>query len=130
MYSIRLPRTLTARAVAAALAVAMIGFALSSVTAQAAPPAAHAAKVSTKVLKAGETIFKSKCGSCHTLANAKTKGQVGPNLDKLKPSDKLVVKQVTNGGGVMPAFGKKHLLNKTQIKNVAAYVSSVAGKKK
>jgi hypothetical protein len=29
----------------------------------------------------GKTVFVSKCGSCHTLANAKTQGTIGPNLD-------------------------------------------------
>ncbi|HEX5195353.1 MAG TPA: hypothetical protein VFW09_21355 [Solirubrobacteraceae bacterium] len=42
------------------------------------------------------------------------------------PSDVLVVKQVTNGGGGMPAFGLT--LSQPQIKSVALFVSSVAGK--
>ena len=29
----------------------------------------------------GKTLFTQKCGSCHTLADAGTKGQIGPNLD-------------------------------------------------
>lgn len=29
----------------------------------------------------GKTLFEQKCGSCHTLADAGTKGQIGPNLD-------------------------------------------------
>ena len=36
------------------------------------------------------------------------------------------MRQVTNGGAVMPAFKGK--LSKAQIEAVAAYVSSVAGK--
>jgi mono/diheme cytochrome c family protein len=120
-------RALAVIALPAAVAAGPVGFVISSSPAQAAVRS-HA-KVSASVLKQGETIFKSNCGSCHTLANAKTKGMVGPNLDQLKPSDALVTHQVTYGGGPMPAFGKKGLLSKTQIKNVAAYVSSVAGKK-
>jgi cbb3-type cytochrome c oxidase subunit III len=29
----------------------------------------------------GETLFKSQCGQCHTLAAAGTRGVIGPNLD-------------------------------------------------
>jgi outer membrane protein assembly factor BamB len=79
-------------------------------------------------LKAGMKVFSSTCASCHTLAAAGSTGTVGPNLDQLKPSDALVVKQVTNGGGGMPAFGSS--LSKSQIQSVAKYVSTVAGTKK
>ena len=75
---------------------------------------------------AGKKVFTANCGSCHTLADAATNGNVGPNLDDLKPSMATVVRQVTNGGGGMPAFGSQ--LSKTQIQSVAKYVSSVAGK--
>ncbi|MCP9484573.1 MAG: c-type cytochrome [Gaiellaceae bacterium MAG52_C11] len=29
----------------------------------------------------GEALFAQKCGTCHVLADAGTKGQIGPNLD-------------------------------------------------
>ncbi|HYM54100.1 MAG TPA: hypothetical protein VES97_01960, partial [Solirubrobacteraceae bacterium] len=32
-------------------------------------------------LIAGKQAFVAKCGSCHTLARASTKGTVGPDLD-------------------------------------------------
>ena len=79
-------------------------------------------------LKAGMKVFSSTCAACHTLAAAGSTGTVGPNLDQLKPSDAVVVHQVTNGGGGMPAFGSS--LSKTQIQSVAKYVSTVAGTKK
>lgn len=76
---------------------------------------------------AGRKLFLSQpCGSCHTLADAGTAGNIGPNLDDLKPSFEAVQQQVTNGGGVMPSF--KGQLTPQQIDDIAAYVSSVAGK--
>jgi mono/diheme cytochrome c family protein len=76
---------------------------------------------------AGKLVFASAgCGGCHTLKDAGSSGNVGPNLDQLKPSQAAVVKQVTNGGGGMPPF--KGQLSPAQINAVAAYVSSVAGK--
>ena len=75
----------------------------------------------------GEAIFKANCTSCHTLAAAGSTGTIGPNLDQLKPALAIVVRQVTNGGAVMPAFKGK--LSAAQIQAVAKYVSSVAGKK-
>ena len=73
----------------------------------------------------GKQVFTQSCGGCHTLKDAGTSGNVGPNLDDLKPDEATVQRQVTNGGGVMPAF--KGQLTDAQIKAVAQYVSSVAG---
>jgi mono/diheme cytochrome c family protein len=76
---------------------------------------------------AGKQIFASQpCGGCHTLADAGTTGTVGPNLDQKKPPFALVVERVTNGKSPMPSF--KGTLTEQQINDVAAYVSSVAGK--
>ena len=74
----------------------------------------------------GKKIFQTECASCHTLKAAGTTGTIGPNLDQLKPPFATVVHQVTNGGGVMPAFKGK--LSSAQIKAVASFVSSSAGK--
>ncbi len=76
---------------------------------------------------AGKQVFASAgCGGCHTLKDAGSTGNVGPNLDQLKPSAATVAHQVEVGGGPMPAF--KGTLSPAQIAAVAAYVSSVAGK--
>jgi len=77
-------------------------------------------------LTSGKDIFVANCGSCHTLAAAGTSGTVGPNLDDLKPAFARVQTQVINGGAVMPAFKGK--LTPAQIKAVAKYVASAAGK--
>jgi cbb3-type cytochrome c oxidase subunit III len=75
----------------------------------------------------GEAIFKGAgCAGCHTLAAAGATGTTGPNLDQLKPAFPIVVTQVTNGGAVMPPFKGK--LSPAQIRAVAKYVSSSAGK--
>jgi len=74
---------------------------------------------------AGKQLFTDNCSTCHTLKDADAKGQVGPNLDQLRPGPDLVTHQVTNGGGGMPAFANK--LSAAQIKQVADYVSKVAG---
>jgi sulfite dehydrogenase len=75
----------------------------------------------------GADVFKTAgCANCHTLAAAEANGRVGPNLDQVKPDEALVERQVTNGGGGMPSF--KGTLSAAQIKAVAEYVSSNAGK--
>ena len=75
----------------------------------------------------GKQVFTSAgCAGCHTLKDAGATGNVGPNLDQLKPSAATVSHQVQVGGGAMPSF--KATLSPAQIAAVAAYVSSVAGK--
>ena len=76
---------------------------------------------------AGKEVFlgASACGGCHTLADAGTNGQVGPNLDESQPDYELTLDRVTNGQGGMPSFSST--LSEQQIADVAAYVSSVAG---
>ena len=81
----------------------------------------------TKAAPDGKQVFASAgCGGCHTLKDAGSSGNVGPNLDQLKPSKDRVAKQVTNGGAAMPAF--KGQFSDAQIQAVAAYVAKVAGK--
>jgi outer membrane protein assembly factor BamB/cytochrome c5 len=74
----------------------------------------------------GKALFTQNCASCHTLAAAHATGSVGPNLDQLKPSAAVVQRQVTNGGGGMPAFGAR--LSPVQISAIAKYVSTHAWK--
>ena len=74
----------------------------------------------------GKALFTANCASCHTLKAAGATGTVGPNLDGLKPAEAVVERQVTNGGAVMPPFKSK--LSAAEIKAVATFVSSSAGK--
>jgi mono/diheme cytochrome c family protein len=77
---------------------------------------------------AGKAIFTgpSGCTGCHTLSDAGSTGTVGPNLDDAMPSFDLAYDRVTNGQGGMPSFATSP--TDQQRADVAAYVSSVAGK--
>jgi cytochrome c6 len=71
---------------------------------------------------------KAMCGACHVLKAAASEGDIGPNLDSLKPSEEQVKGVVTEGLGVMPAFGEEGLLTSEEIDAVSYYVVNSAGK--
>ena len=73
----------------------------------------------------GEQVFTSNCGTCHTLGAAGTSGQIGPNLDDLKPDAATVKAKVESGGGGMPSFEGR--LSDAEIDAVATYVAENAG---
>ena len=75
---------------------------------------------------AGAEIFASNgCGSCHTLSDAGSTGNVGPNLDDSSVDFAAAVTQITNGGGGMQAYSGT--LSEEEIANVAAYVVTARG---
>jgi mono/diheme cytochrome c family protein len=125
-----LKRLLALSAVGAALLVAGCGGG-ESVTSQARADVGN-----------GKTLFlqgvdgKPSCGSCHTLADAATLSQIGPNLDQAlgyacaQGFDKSTLFDVVRGqidipaqGGEMPA----DLVTGQDAVDVAAYVAGVAG---
>ena len=63
---------------------------------------------------------KAECGACHTLQAAGSKGQIGPDLDALKPQMNKIIDVVTNGIGVMQAW--EGILSYEEIEAVAYYV--------
>ena len=65
---------------------------------------------------------KAQCGMCHTLQAAGSEGQIGINLDQLKPSMLQVVSAVTNGISVMPSF--EGTLSSEEIEAVSYFVST------
>src|SRR4051812_12366974 len=87
---------------------------------------------------AGKQLFVKKCGSCHVLKRAGTKGTTGPDLDEaFQRAQKdgfgesaiqgVVKKQIeypnrsADHGGIMPAM----LVDGQDAANVAAYVAQV-----
>ena len=73
-------------------------------------------------MKLGLEVYNDKamCGTCHTLTAAGSNGDIGPNLDLLKPQLDKIIYVVTNGIGVMPAWDG--ILSKEEIEAVAYYV--------
>jgi mono/diheme cytochrome c family protein len=80
----------------------------------------------------GKRIFTERadppCAACHTLKAADSSGEIGPNLDELKPGRDRIRQAVKNGVGIMPAFADK--LSDAEIEAVSAYVADAvhAGK--
>ena len=71
----------------------------------------------------GKKIFlgDGNCATCHTLQDANSNGNIGPNLNEIRPNIARVLSAVTNGIGVMPAYDGQ--LSREEIKAVANYVS-------
>lgn len=79
-------------------------------------------------MEGGKALFNRiaipACATCHTLAHAGAQGEIGPNMDELKPDASRVEKAVRNGIGQMPAFQG---LADEQVVALAKYVAQVAG---
>jgi cytochrome c6 len=78
----------------------------------------------------GKEIFTSTamppCALCHTLAAAGASGEIGPNLDELRPDEDKVRRAVRGGLGNMPAYEGQ--LSAAEIDAVARYVASAAAR--
>ena len=73
-------------------------------------------------MKLGLSVYndKAQCGTCHTLKAANSNGEIGPNLDLLKPQINQIILAVTNGVSVMPAY--EGTLTEKEIEAVAYYI--------
>jgi len=81
-------------------------------------------------MKKGLEIFNetAACAACHVLKAAGSQGNIGPNLDTVSMTIESVIDMVTNGLGVMPAFGEGDMLTKEEIETVSYFVvNSVKG---
>jgi len=76
-------------------------------------------------LELGKLVFLEKaeppCSLCHTLKSAGSTGEIGPNLDELKPDEERVSNAVKNGVGTMPPYDE--MLSEAEIAAVASYVA-------
>jgi cytochrome c551 len=110
---------------AIALAVSACGSSNSGFPTGTAPTASTSTGVSTTTTAAtpaaadGASVFSNNCSICHGQKGEGGNG--GPNIQQGK-TDALVMHQVTNGGGGMPAFGSQ--LTPAEIQAVAKYVST------
>tara|TARA_Y100000389_G_C17434816_1_gene504846 strand:+ start:1561 stop:1881 length:321 start_codon:yes stop_codon:yes gene_type:complete len=78
---------------------------------------------SSKIDK-GKSIFlgKGMCSGCHTLKEAGSYSNIGPNLDKLNLKSSSVINIIKEGKGKMPAYGITKILTAEEIKLVSFYV--------
>ena len=78
----------------------------------------------------GGKLFAANCAACHIGGSNVVNRQKTLKLDDLEEykMDSLdaIIKQATNGKGVMPAFGRR--LKPDQIEDIATYVLEQAGK--
>ena len=82
-------------------------------------------KADSEKMALGLDVYNNKamCGTCHILKAAASEGNIGPDLDSLKPSEEQVRGVVIEGLGVMPAFGEEGLLTPEEIDAVSYYVT-------
>jgi len=88
---------------------------------------AHVSFAETK-MDLGLEVYnnKAQCGVCHTLQAAGSSGDIGPNLDQLKPSIDRIIYVVTNGIGVMQAW--EGILTDEEIEAMAYYIFNSTNK--
>jgi mono/diheme cytochrome c family protein len=68
----------------------------------------------------GKEVFLGvgNCAACHTLSDAGSIGEIGPNLNQIRPQVQTILMSVRNGVGVMEG-----ILSDEEIDAVAHYVS-------
>lgn len=58
----------------------------------------------------GEALFNNRCKSCHALERRK----LGPAVTQMSHDREVIIPTITNGRGLMPAFGKSLTEKETQ----------------
>src|ERR1044072_8695917 len=96
-------------------------------------------------LKAGQSLFVTNCGTCHTLYAAGTDGNFAPDLDELlapsgPPAGANAQATIAGAEGRVPNAGEHGvdgsttpgrmpagIVNQQQAKEIAAFVATTAG---
>ena len=104
-------------------ALAAAGFALLSLLGLPSVQAQSSVDEARKLFVNGAPPLPA-CALCHSFKNAGATGQIGLDLDDLRPDADRVEKALRNGVGPMPSF---KTLTDAQIKGLAAYVAGAAG---
>ena len=81
---------------------------------------------SDEIFNKGKEIFleNGNCATCHSLKDAGSIANIGPNLNEIRPVFERVKNAVTNGIGVMPAY--QGILSDEEIDAVSYYASESA----
>ncbi|MEX2108010.1 MAG: c-type cytochrome [Solirubrobacterales bacterium] len=97
-------------------------------------------------LEAGQSLFQTNCGDCHTLYAAGTDGNFGPDLDVLlaknglptgegaeeaiEGTEEIVLDTIEEGADSTTTAGRMPggILSGEQAKQVAEFVANTAGK--
>jgi cytochrome c6 len=122
MHSVQGARVAARHATVRHAAMILSALACSGLPAMAQTDAASTADAGKQVFTRGA---QPSCAVCHTLSDAGATGNIGPNLDELKPDAARVRRAVKEGIGAMPPLGET--LSDAQIDAVAQYVARVSG---
>ena len=78
---------------------------------------------SDEIFLKGKDIFLNagNCSTCHSLKDANSNANIGPNLNEIQPVLERVYTVVMNGAGVMPSY--QGILTEEEMKAVSYYVS-------
>src|SRR3954447_8977948 len=79
-------------------------------------------------VREGRTLFMESCAACHNLDAVNARGVTGPDLDKIGKVTPPRVQSAIKIGGTGQGRLPPNLLQGTNARAVAAYVSQVAGK--
>ena len=121
---------------------ALLPLALAGAALLGAGCAGRAVDSSAADANSGKTLFSQNCGGCHALADAGTTANVGPNLDDAFRASRseeggsfdestifdVTLDQMKLAAPPMPRFDTgPQALTEEELRNIAAYVASVAG---